>query len=418
MLCCSSKGAVAADGADDGDKAAAEDVPQGAGSPKPPGSPNAPDSPKSLQLTGEGSPKSSKQPGSRGRSPLERLRSSKKLDTQERVYVHVDATRAPLTLKQQLALKFGEMKPQEPLTMEDQAAESAGLRYAMETRASPRHEAPGPLMPIGSNCPLGSKGVASPGSSRSRWLIWKAMGVDPWEPGGCGVESLPSVNPSRLYHFDFFFKAKNLVLSPDNASATIRSQSIGGWVISRQALKRHPMGRYVQILVEEVDTERWADGLGIGVALYPNNDERVLEQMSTFDGYAYELLDQSWLLGYDGRARFQGNARVIRRKELRSAGSPWPEKDPAMMWRPKDLKAGDVVGVLATKDSSLLLFVNNECRYYLRDCNMPWLRPLHAVFDLDGCTKSIHLLDCEQIPREVEKQLAQLREADPLKRQP
>jgi len=143
-------------------------------------------------------------------------------------------------------------------------------------------------------------------------------------------------------------------------------------------------------LIEESNASRWSDGLGIGVAVIESRDAaltKVKNAERVIQGFAYELIPESWLLGYDGRAKFRGLSRYVQVTEMAQG-----------MWRPNELKAGDIVGLLATADGHLMLFVNEELRYFVMCGDIPWKKQVCAVLDLDGCTQSVHLLDTNGVP--------------------
>jgi len=216
-----------------------------------------------------------------------------------------------------------------------------------------------------------------------------ALGPDPWLPGGCGILSGKKTDQSRGLHFDSLWRAEAVRLSPDRASATFRGQSFGGLVASSEVLERRACGRWYEVLVEEANP-RWSDGLGIGVATVDSRDAalaRVKNAERVIEGFAYELIPESWLVGYDGRAKLRGMSRYLQAHEIHQG-----------MWRPNQLTSGDIVGLLATTDGNLMLFVNEELRYFVTCADIPWKKQICAVVDLDGCTQSIHLLDSNGTP--------------------
>jgi hypothetical protein len=241
----------------------------------------------------------------------------------------------------------------------------------------------------------------------------------PWEPGGCGTLSEKDPNSERRLHLCPHYKVKNIHISPDWTSATWQRSPCGGWLISREPVPRQPNGRWFEVRIDEVVTDvEWGDGMGIGVAVHPSKAEKVetiMVPVGNYEGFAYETLRESWLLGYDGRARIKGISRFLQEKELYS---PWPDGLGEKFWRPRDLRPGDVVGILSTPAGALLLFVNGDLRYFVKGCHMPWHLPLHVVVDLDGRTKSIRLLDPGKIPNNIEEILRKLRDADPARNMP
>jgi len=219
-----------------------------------------------------------------------------------------------------------------------------------------------------------------------------SLGPDPWLPGGCGILCAKKVDQSRGLHFDSLWKAQAVRLSPDRTSATFRGHNFGGLVVSSEELTKKSFGRWFEVLIEEANTFRWSDGLGIGVAAVDSRDfalARVKNAERVINGFAYELIPESWLVGYDGRAKLRGMSRYLQVHEIHQG-----------MWRPSELKSGDILGLLVTTDGNLLLFVNEELRYFVTCGDVPWKKPLCAVVDLDGCTQSVHLLDSDGTPPE------------------
>eukprot|EP00747_Dinoflagellata_sp_TGD_P162800 gnl/TRDRNA2_/TRDRNA2_180793_c0_seq1.p1 gnl/TRDRNA2_/TRDRNA2_180793_c0~~gnl/TRDRNA2_/TRDRNA2_180793_c0_seq1.p1 ORF type:complete len:386 (-),score=61.62 gnl/TRDRNA2_/TRDRNA2_180793_c0_seq1:103-1260(-) len=215
----------------------------------------------------------------------------------------------------------------------------------------------------------------------------------PWSAGMGGIRSAEEPDPDRSLHWDGHFRAWNLRLSPDLTSISCRQQAFGGFAVSHEPLARVHLGRYFEVQIEEVDISRWGDGLGIGIVLEPALQLKP-DRTGVCEGFACEQMPNSWLLGYDGRAKLQGESRLLRGSEL-----------PLGMWRPRQLRVGDVVGLLATEESGLMLFVNEKLHYNCQSCGFPVRGVYHAVVDLDGCTKSLHLRDVNSvIPKEVHLQ--------------
>jgi len=247
---------------------------------------------------------------------------------------------------------------------------------------------------------------------------------NPWEEGGCGTlcEKLPEKKDRKHDHrlrFDLQWKAKGLLLSEDLLSASCRRAQYGGVVMSSRPVKRQPYGRWFEVLVEEVDSTRWSDGLGIGIAAIPhvgnakkNKDKELDDEL---EGYANEILPDSWMLGYDGRAMICQDSRYIGGQDSHKL---WPENSgftthaTNSMWRPRNLRPGDVLGYVATPEGSLLLFVNDELVYHVRRAGVPWNVEMHATVDLDGSTKSIHLMNTKCPSPSVLERIARIRAED------
>jgi len=231
----------------------------------------------------------------------------------------------------------------------------------------------------------------------------------PWEAGGGGKPSADRPDRFRTLQFDMNVRAKNLAISHDHTSVSYRGSGYGGFVLTQQPLKRKHYGRFFEIVVEEVDATRWRDGLGIGLASKSNAKDRALQPdvLANLEGYACEILPESWLIGYDGRAKLKGLSRYLRGKEL-----------PGGMWRATDLRPGDIISFLATPEGHMVFFHNANPVYYVTNTDIPWMATLHGVVDLDGCTKSIHVLDGTAITKEVENAMLRLKEHDPLFRPP
>lgn len=212
---------------------------------------------------------------------------------------------------------------------------------------------------------------------------------------------------SGALHFDEVWKAKTLKLSPDLRCASWHDRQYGGMVLSVEAVRKQVIGRYFEVQIEESDARRWQDGLGIGVAVKPKKEaiSHLRNIQGQFEGYACELLPSSWLLGYDGgRAKLCGHNRYLTAGEM-----------PKGLWRPRELRSGDVVALLITPDGHMMLFVNDELRVMAQFCeglDKHWLVTLHVAIDLDGCTKTVRLLDTNGSPsKKVQLEHAKFREA-------
>lgn len=224
--------------------------------------------------------------------------------------------------------------------------------------------------------------------------------VEPWEPEGGGVESKTQPDGSFCWHPDL--RARKVRLSPDRCSASWRGASFGGFLVSEQPLQKKPFGRWFEIMIEDVDPQ-WHDGLGIGVGLHPSESSNLVADPGGFyEGSAIENLPDIWMLGYDGRVKLPGVNRYFNSKEL-----------PSGNWRPADLRPGDRVGIVASFDGHLMLFVNDELVVMISFAEVPWRGKLYAIVDLDGCTKAIRLMDNEAFPtHEVTHVLSVMREND------
>lgn len=243
-----------------------------------------------------------------------------------------------------------------------------------------------PVTALGELGATSGSSPSSPGSPPRKSTASAKLDLDPWEPGGCGVQSAANPDKHRSLHFSLKWRCRTLRLSPDQSSASWRKAECGGFALSAQPVQRNGHQRWFEVRVEEVDPSRWTDGLGVGLSLHPTIETSVkADRAGSFEGLAYEVLPKCWLLGYDGRAHLSGDARHLTAAEI-----------PNGMWRPRELEAGDVVGLLATKDGVLMLFVNEVLKYKVAGCDWKWGDPLHVALDLDGCTKSVHLLDASQ----------------------
>jgi len=86
---------------------------------------------------------------------------------------------------------------------------------------------------------------------------------------------------------------------------------------------------------------------------------------------------------------------------------------PLGFWRPANLQPGDRLGLLATFDGRLMLFVNDELTVMIAFANVPWMEKLHAIVDLDGCTKAIRLVNNQgHPPLKVVHHLRRMREEE------
>lgn len=206
-----------------------------------------------------------------------------------------------------------------------------------------------------------------------------------WDP-----EGVP--NPQCRLNFDRFRKAKTVQLSPDLRYATVRGQMFGGCVVAQQVLKKTWAGRFYEVIIEEVDDEeilfdgklerRWANGMGIGFTTHPGDHTFPKLDHENYQTFAHESLPQSWLVGYDGKAVLQGKARFLKGNNL-----------PKGVWKPCDLVVGDKVGILATEEGHILVFVNDEHRVVVPYAEVPWRPNLWPCIDLDGCTLTVSLCD-------------------------
>jgi len=245
---------------------------------------------------------------------------------------------------------------------------------------------------------------SSPRAVRKKQEIMPWHGWDAKAP----VEDEDAPEDKTALHFDDAWKAKTVKLSPDRISASWAKFPYGGMAMSLEPIRKQVIGRYFEILIDESDSSRWNDGLGIGVAIKPSKDalRYHTNHVGVFEGFACELLEKSWLLGYDGgRGKFCGQTRYLTGGEMRNG-----------IWRPRDLRPGDLVGLLITPDGHMLLFVNEELRVMAQHCEgleKTWNRSIFAVLDLDGCTKSVHFLQTNGMPsRKVQLLHAEYREAE------
>lgn len=235
--------------------------------------------------------------------------------------------------------------------------------------------------------------------------------VMPWNGCGSTMHSEPEPDEGSgkaLLSFDAEWKAKSIQLSPDHRSASWARHPYGGLALSFEVVKKQVIGRFFEVEIDESDTSRWSDGLGIGVAMKPSKDAimHLMDIQGRFEGYACELLPFSWLLGYDGgRAKLCGQTRYLTGGEM-----------PRGLWRPSELRSGDVIGLLITPEGHMLLFVNEELRVMAQHCeglDKHWMKPLVAAIDLDGCTKTVHFLATNGMPsRKVMVAHARFREAE------
>lgn len=204
------------------------------------------------------------------------------------------------------------------------------------------------------------------------------------------MDGIPT--PGSQLHFDRFRKAKTVLLSPDLHCATVRGQMFGGVVVGLQQLKKTPSGRFYEVIIEEVDDEeilidgnrerRWRSGMGIGFTTHAGDHTFPKLDAEEMQTYGCECLPDSWLVGYDGRAMLQGKSKFLKGNDL-----------PKGPWTPRDLVAGDKVGVLATEEGHILIFVNGEHRCVVPYCDIPWRPSLFPCIDLDGCTVTVRLVD-------------------------
>jgi len=216
-----------------------------------------------------------------------------------------------------------------------------------------------------------------------------------WDPNG-------TPKPQNTLCFDRFRKAKNVQISPCLQYASVQGQMFGGCVVGLQVLRKTPSGRYFEVVIEEVDDEefvfdgkverRWANGMGIGFTTHAGDHTFPKLDADTYQTYACESLPDSWLVGYDGRAVLQGKARFLKGNNL-----------PHGPWKPSDLVVGDKVGILATEEGHILVFVNDEHRVLVPYAEIPWRPNLFPCIDLDGCTLTVRIVDSntEKIPNQI-----------------
>eukprot|EP00927_Polykrikos_kofoidii_P043920 TRINITY_DN38013_c0_g1_i1.p1 TRINITY_DN38013_c0_g1~~TRINITY_DN38013_c0_g1_i1.p1 ORF type:complete len:365 (-),score=52.06 TRINITY_DN38013_c0_g1_i1:215-1243(-) len=233
-----------------------------------------------------------------------------------------------------------------------------------------------------------------------------AVDPDPWVRGAGGTQSEDMPSETRYFLFDLFYKSQDIRLSPDLTTATFRHRPFGGWVLAQNKLHKKPHGRWFEVRIEEQANSRWSDGLGIGFARHPEGDPRVTSDKGAFKGFAYETIPECWMIGYDGRAILKGIKRIIKGSEVRNLNVGID------MWKPSELRCGDMVAVLATPEGHLLLFVNRVLRYYVRFCGVPWNVHVHPIIDLDGCTITVHLTDSLEPCNDVLMQLSELKAED------
>lgn len=205
-----------------------------------------------------------------------------------------------------------------------------------------------------------------------------------WDPEG-------KPDPSSTLHFDRFRKSPLVQVSPDLRFATCRNQPFGGFIVGFHPLVKTPAGRYYEVRIEETEVGRWSDGLGIGFTTHVGEKFPKIDP-DKYESFAHESLNESWLVGYDGRAQIKGKTRFLK-------GSDFPRRE----WRPSELLVGDVLGVLATEEGHIVLHVNGEHRLTVAFASIPWRPKLYPVIDLDGCTKTVQILDSNdgKIPTHV-----------------
>lgn len=219
-------------------------------------------------------------------------------------------------------------------------------------------------------------------SLSSSFFFRRKAVLEPWETG----EKPKGPTPGRSLTFDTKWKARTIRIAPDLAHASWCHFDYGGFALSAQRAQRKNLGRWFEVGIDVVETGKWSDGLGIGFAVHPVWSTRLLPSAS-LEGFACELLPQSWLIGYDGCVKLCGETRYLVDAEF-----------PNGSWKPSELRPGDVVGLLSTQEGHLMLFVNQQLRIGVPNCRVPWAQNLFAVVDIDGCTKALHFLDTNGQP--------------------
>jgi len=207
---------------------------------------------------------------------------------------------------------------------------------------------------------------------------------EPWEE-----DKDSAAEPHGSIWFDLTWKARSVALSPDRRRASWRNSRYGGFLTSAQHLRKTVYGRFFEVCIEQVDT-KWSDGFGIGIGVHPSLSSTLEADIGGFyEGLAWESMPHSWMLGYDGRVKIHRSTRYLTTRE--TLGS---------RWRASKLQCGDRVGLLATHDGHLMLFVNSQLTYLVSYCEVPWANdpPLHALIDLDGSIQALKLMDNNGVP--------------------
>lgn len=228
---------------------------------------------------------------------------------------------------------------------------------------------------------------------------------EPWEGDGLGTPSEPA--PQGILWFDKNWKSWPVALSPDHSTASWLNSRFGGFVTTHQKLRKTVYGRFFEVYIEAVDS-RWTDGFGIGVGLHPSRKNCLVADLGGFyEALAWESLPDCWLLGYDCRVKLGSEGRYLKSHEMLGQS-----------WRTSQLQPGDRVGVLATHDGHLMLFLNDVLVYLVTYCNIPWKEELFGILDLDGTVRAAHIVENNGVPSpEIQRFLGSIREADFAKRE-
>lgn len=310
--------------------------------------------------------------------------------------------------EEQQALSLDQLSPeQRALALDPVIGDRPGTGHSqirVEAETSPRRPAPDLSAAANMQALKDVVHKKRPGSARLSTKVaaeetrWPAPAPDP----------TPESDERLSLHFDSDWKAKTLQISPDHSCASWRKFRFGGFALSQEPLRKQVVGRWFEVQIEEMDTSRWSDGLGIGICRKPAR-ESLRMQMDTFgnlEGFACELLPDHWMLGYDGdRAKIRGQTRYLTGAEM-----------PGGRWKPADLREGDIVGVLITPDGHMLLFVNEELTIFAQSCeglDETWKSKVFVALDLDGCIKTVKLLETNgAITSKVMQAHARFREAE------
>jgi len=220
---------------------------------------------------------------------------------------------------------------------------------------------------------------------------------EPWEEDG-GREA----KPHGILWFDEIWKSRAVALSRDQSAGSWLNSRFGGFVSTHQKLRKTVYGRFFEVCIDAVD-HRWTDGFGIGIGFHPSrHNSLVTDYGGFFEGLAWESLPESWLLGYDCRVKIGPTGRYLTSREMRGSS-----------WRASELRPGDRVGVLATHDGHLMMFVNDVLTYLVTYCDVPWFEELYGLLDLDGTVRAAHIVDNNGLPSpEIQRWLGSLRETD------